>query len=90
MPGKVVSFEDEKLILVDENDNAIGYENKDVCHNEQVSCIEHFPYLFLTVIMNYCYSNAILINDSGALFGLIHVVVTPGKGNPIHRPLCVV
>ena len=33
MPGKVVSFEDEKLILVDENDNAIGYENKDVCHN---------------------------------------------------------
>jgi isopentenyl-diphosphate delta-isomerase len=33
MSGKIVSFDDEKLILVDENDNEIGYESKDVCHN---------------------------------------------------------
>ncbi len=30
---QIVSFDDEKLILVDENDKVIGYENKDVCHN---------------------------------------------------------
>lgn len=30
---QVVSFDDEKLILVDENDNVSGYENKDLCHN---------------------------------------------------------
>ena len=29
----VVSFDDEKLILVDEQDNIIGYESKDICHN---------------------------------------------------------
>ncbi len=28
-----VSFDDEKLILVDENDRVLGYENKDICHN---------------------------------------------------------
>lgn len=35
MAGKVVSFDDEKLILVDENDNITGYENKDKCHAGQ-------------------------------------------------------
>jgi len=35
MPNKVVSFTDEKLILVDENDNITGYENKDICHDGQ-------------------------------------------------------
>ncbi len=29
---KIVSFDDEKLILVDPEDHVIGYENKDVCH----------------------------------------------------------
>jgi len=33
MNNTIVSFEDEKLILVDENDNEVGYETKDVCHN---------------------------------------------------------
>ena len=33
MPDQIVSFDDEKLILVDENDNVTGYENKDTCHN---------------------------------------------------------
>lgn len=33
MTDKVVSFDDEKLILVDEQDNVLGYENKDACHN---------------------------------------------------------
>ena len=33
MSGKIVSFDDEKLILVDENDNEIGYETKEKCHN---------------------------------------------------------
>lgn len=33
MPNEIVSFDDEKLILVDENDNIVGYENKDICHN---------------------------------------------------------
>ena len=33
MNDQKVSFDDEKLILVDEHDNIIGYENKDVCHN---------------------------------------------------------
>lgn len=32
---KIVSFEDELLILVDENDMEIGWETKDVCHNGQ-------------------------------------------------------
>lgn len=32
---KVVSFENEKLILVDENDNEIGHLSKDECHNGQ-------------------------------------------------------
>lgn len=30
--GQIVSFDDEKLILVDHDDNVVGYENKDVCH----------------------------------------------------------
>ncbi|OGU61568.1 MAG: isopentenyl-diphosphate delta-isomerase [Ignavibacteria bacterium GWF2_33_9] len=30
--NKIVSFEDEPLILVDENDNEIGYLTKDLCH----------------------------------------------------------
>lgn len=30
--NKIVSFDDELLILVDENDNEIGYESKDKCH----------------------------------------------------------
>lgn len=33
MINNIVSFDDEKLILVDSNDNEIGYENKDTCHN---------------------------------------------------------
>ncbi len=33
MAGNVVSFDDEKLILVDEYDNITGYESKDFCHN---------------------------------------------------------
>lgn len=33
MAGQIVSFDDEKLILVDDDDNVVGYENKDVCHN---------------------------------------------------------
>ncbi len=32
MSDKVVSFNDEPLILVDENDNEIGYLLKDACH----------------------------------------------------------
>jgi isopentenyl-diphosphate delta-isomerase len=32
MNDKVVSFNDEPLILVDENDNEIGYLPKDACH----------------------------------------------------------
>jgi isopentenyl-diphosphate delta-isomerase len=31
--NKVVSFESEKLILVDEDDTVVGYETKDKCHN---------------------------------------------------------
>ncbi len=30
---KVVSFDNEMLILVDENDREIGFENKETCHN---------------------------------------------------------
>lgn len=30
--NRIVSFDDELLILVDENDNEIGYESKDKCH----------------------------------------------------------
>lgn len=30
--NRIVSFNDELLILVDENDNEIGYETKDICH----------------------------------------------------------
>lgn len=33
--NEVVSFDDEKLILVDELDNITGYETKDICHNGQ-------------------------------------------------------
>jgi len=29
---EIVSFDDEKLILVDSEDNILGYENKDICH----------------------------------------------------------
>jgi isopentenyl-diphosphate delta-isomerase len=29
----IVSFDDEKLVLVDEHDNLLGYENKDKCHD---------------------------------------------------------
>lgn len=29
----MVSFDDEKLILVDENDHVLGYENKNICHD---------------------------------------------------------
>jgi isopentenyl-diphosphate delta-isomerase len=29
---QVVSFDDEKLILVDSDDNVLGYETKDACH----------------------------------------------------------
>lgn len=32
--NKIVSFEDELLILVDKNDNEKGYNTKDVCHND--------------------------------------------------------
>jgi len=31
--NKIVSFEDELLILVDERDQEIGWDTKDVCHN---------------------------------------------------------
>jgi len=31
--SKVVSFENEKLILVDENDNILGFKSKLECHN---------------------------------------------------------
>ncbi|MEJ2545921.1 MAG: isopentenyl-diphosphate delta-isomerase [Calditrichaceae bacterium] len=31
--NKIVSFEDELLILVDENDNEKGFDTKDICHN---------------------------------------------------------
>lgn len=30
--NRIVSFDNEPLILVDENDNEIGYESKDKCH----------------------------------------------------------
>ena len=33
MNDQIVSFDDEKLILVDPQDNILGYETKDVCHN---------------------------------------------------------
>ena len=32
MPNDVVSFDDEKLILVDKNDNVLGYKSKVECH----------------------------------------------------------
>jgi len=32
MNNDIVSFDDEKLILVDENDNILGYENKAIVH----------------------------------------------------------
>lgn len=32
MSNNVVSFDDEKLILVDKNDNILGYKNKDQAH----------------------------------------------------------
>jgi len=31
--NEIVSFDDEKLILVDEQDRILGYETKDICHN---------------------------------------------------------
>jgi len=31
----IVSFDDEKLILVDSRDNVLGYETKEKCHNGQ-------------------------------------------------------
>jgi isopentenyl-diphosphate delta-isomerase len=30
---KIVSFDDELLILVDENDQITGYKDKNACHN---------------------------------------------------------
>jgi isopentenyl-diphosphate delta-isomerase len=33
--NKIVSFDDEKLILVDEHDNETGYKNKDETHDGQ-------------------------------------------------------
>lgn len=33
MKNKVVSFENERLILVDENDSILGYKSKAECHN---------------------------------------------------------
>jgi len=30
--NRIVSFSDELLILVDQNDNEIGYETKEKCH----------------------------------------------------------
>lgn len=32
--SNIVSFDDEMLILVDENDNEIGYEHKNKCHED--------------------------------------------------------
>lgn len=32
MSQNVVSFDDEKLILVDKNDNVLGYKNKNEAH----------------------------------------------------------
>ncbi len=34
MLNDVVSFDDEKLILVDENDNVLGYKSKVECHED--------------------------------------------------------
>jgi len=33
--SKIVSFDDEKLILVNKEDEILGYEKKDVCHEGQ-------------------------------------------------------
>ena len=33
MADKVVSFENERLILVDDQDNILGYKSKVECHN---------------------------------------------------------
>jgi isopentenyl-diphosphate delta-isomerase len=33
MSDKIVSFDDELLILVDPNDKEIGYKTKDICHD---------------------------------------------------------
>jgi len=35
MQDDVVSFDDEQLILVDDNDHEIGFEKKDACHQGQ-------------------------------------------------------
>ena len=33
--NKIVSFESERLILVDQNDNILGYKSKAECHDGQ-------------------------------------------------------
>ena len=45
MNNNIVSFENERLILVDENDNITGFKSKAECHDGDG--IVHFPFLFL-------------------------------------------
>ena len=50
--SEIVSFDDELLVVVDEDDNVLDYKSKAECHRAKGFCTGHSPCLSLIVIRN--------------------------------------
>ena len=66
---------DEEVILVDINDNILGYMNKLEAFIRKVCYTEQFQYLFLTKVMKCSYKEDHSVSIILPVSGVIHVVI---------------
>jgi isopentenyldiphosphate isomerase len=71
---------DARVILVDERDNVIGFQEKFKTHLEG-DYIEHSPFLFSIWKAIYCYKEERVLNIIQAAYGPTHVADIPDQEN---------
>ena len=67
---------EEKVILVDKNDNQIGFMPKLEAH-QKVFFIEHFQFSYLIINMSFYFKKELLRNIIQVDCGQTHVAVIP-------------
>ena len=85
MRAEVVSFSDEPLILVDSNDEEVGFLDKEgLATNRHGKLHRAFSVFIFNSEGKLCSSSEALRSVSGAVIGQIPVAVILDRARPLH------
>ena len=84
MRAEVVSFSDEPLILVDSNDEEVGFLDKEACHNGDGKLHRAFSVFIFNSEGKLLLQQRSSRSVSGAVIGQIPVAVILDRARPLH------